>query len=310
MLQLPSPRPQPLRPRRCQLSVPGSSEKMLAKAANFAIDSIVLDLEDAVAPNAKEHARELVITALNSHDWQAKAVSVRINATNTPWCHDDVVQLLTGAGASISTLVLAKTNQTADVHFLHLLLDQLEQKLGMSNRIGIEGLIEDVRGLINIEDIASASDRLESLIFGMGDYSASQHMRLDAIGSSNGDYPPDIWHYPRYKLIATCHAHGLDPIDGPYAIFNDLETLQTEATQAATLGMFGKWAIHPSQTEILQTAFAPSKAAVATARQQKSAFEEAVAAGQGAISVDGVMVDAASIRLVQNLLDRAQLYGL
>ena len=309
MLQIPTPRPQPLRPRRCQLSVPGSSEKMLEKAARFEVDSIVLDLEDAVAPNAKEHARELVISALNSQDWQAQTISVRINATSTPWCHDDVVQLLTRASDNISTLVLAKTNRPADVHFLHLLLDQLEQKLGLSTRIGIDGLIEDVRGLINIEDIAASSDRLESLIFGMGDYSASQHMRLDAIGSS-GDYPADIWHYPRFKLIAACHAHGLDPIDGPYAIFNDLETLQTEASRAATLGMFGKWAIHPNQTEILQATFAPSKDAITTARQQKSAFEEAVAAGQGAISVDGVMVDAASIRLVQNLLDRADLYGL
>ena len=195
------------------------------------------------------------------------------------------------------------------MHFLHLLLDQLEQKLGLTNRIGIEGLIEDVSGLINIEDIAAASDRLEALIFGMGDYSASQHMRVDAIGSSS-DYPPDIWHYPRYKLITACHANGLDPIDGPFAIFSDLDTLQTEATHAATLGMFGKWAIHPSQTEILQTTFAPSHDAVLTARQQKSAFEKAVAEGVGAISVDGVMVDAASIRLVQNLLDRAELYGL
>ena len=309
MLQRPTPRPQPLRPRRCQLSVPGSSEKMLAKAADLAVDGIVLDLEDAVAPNAKARAREFVIDALNNLQWQAKVISVRINGTNTPWCHDDVIQLLTQAGDKISTLVLAKTNQVADVHFLHLLLDQLEQKLGLANRVGIEGLIEDVSGLINVEDIAAASDRLESLIFGMGDYSASQHMRLDAIGSS-GDYPPDIWHYPRYKLITACHAHGLDPIDGPYAIFNDLATLQTEATHGATLGMFGKWAIHPSQTEILQTTFAPSSEAVLAAQQQKSAFESAVAEGQGAISVDGVMVDAASIRLVQNLLDRAELYGL
>ena len=144
------------------------------------------------------------------------------------------------------------------MHFVHLLLDQLEQKLGLQNRIGIEGLIEDVSGLLHIEDIAGASDRLESLIFGMGDYSASQHMRLDAIGST-GDYPPDIWHYPRYKLITTCHAYGLDPIDGPYADFKDLDTLQTEAKNAATLGMFGKWAIHPSQVEHLQRAFAPSR---------------------------------------------------
>jgi citrate lyase subunit beta/citryl-CoA lyase len=309
MLQKQTPRLQPQRPRRCQLSVPGSSEKMLAKAASLAVDSIILDLEDAVAPSAKEQARALVSHALTNYDWQAKTVSVRINATTTPWCHDDVIELLAQAGAHIHTLVLAKTNQAADVQFLHLLLDQLEQKLSLSNRIGIEGLIEDVSGLVNIEDIATASDRLESLIFGMGDYSASQHMRLDAIGST-GDYPPDIWHYPRYKLITTCHAYGLDPIDGPFADFKDLNGLQTEATNAATLGMFGKWAIHPSQAELLQTTFAPSNNAISQARKQKSAFEQALSEGKGAIAVDGVMVDAASIRLVQNLLDRAELYGL
>ena len=309
MLRLNIPRPQPLRPRRCQLSVPGSSENMLAKAAALTVDSIILDLEDAVAPNAKEQARGQVIKALTEHQWQATSISVRINATDTPWCHDDIIQLVSHAGAQISTLVLAKTIQAADVHFVHLLLDQLEQKLGLQNRIGIEGLIEDVSGLLHIEDIAGASDRLESLIFGMGDYSASQHMRLDAIGST-GDYPPDIWHYPRYKLITTCHAYGLDPIDGPYADFKDLDTLQTEAKNAATLGMFGKWAIHPSQVEHLQRTFAPSPEAVTQARKQQAAFAAALANGQGAIAVDGVMVDAASMRLVQNLLDRAELYGL
>ncbi len=309
MLQIETPRPQPLRPRRCQLSVPGSSAKMLAKAASLTVDSIVIDLEDAVAPDAKVQARDLVVEALTGHAWHTTSVSVRVNATSTPWCHDDVIELITRAGQHINTLVLAKTNQAADIHFLHLLLDQLEQKLSFSHRIGIEGLIEDVRGLMQVESIATASDRLESLIFGMGDYSASQHMRLAAIGST-GDYPPDIWHYPRYKLITACHANGLDPIDGPYADFNDLHTLQTEANNAATLGMFGKWAIHPSQVDVLQNTFAPSAEAVAEARKQKAAFEQALALGQGAIAVDGVMIDAASVRLAQNLLDRAELYRL
>lgn len=309
MLQIETPRPQPLRPRRCQLSVPGSSEKMLGKAANLSVDSVVIDLEDAVAPDAKVQARDLVIEALTGQAWQAKSVSVRVNATSTPWCHDDVIELITRAGRHIDTLVLAKTNQAADIHFLHLLLDQLEQKFSLGHRTGIEGLIEDVRGLMQVESIATASDRLESLIFGVGDYSASQHMRLAAIGST-GDYPPDIWHYPRYKLIAACHANGLDPIDGPYADFNDLPTLQAEANNAATLGMFGKWAIHPSQVDVLQNTFAPSAEAVAQARKQKSAFEHALAQGQGAIAVDGKMVDAASVRLAQNLLDRAELYRL
>ena len=300
---------QPKRPRRCVLSVPGSSEKMMAKASATEVDQILLDLEDAVAPNAKAAARGQVVTALNTLDWQAKVLCVRINDVQTQWCHDDVIEVVTGAGARIDTLMLTKTKFAGDVKFLHLLLDQLELKLGLTKRIGIECLIEDVEGLMNVEEIAASSDRLEAMTFGMGDYSASQQMHLESVGST-GDYPPDIWHYPRYKMTIACRAFGLDPIDGPYADFKDLATLANESKYALTLGMTGKWAIHPSQVAIAQDTFSPDSATLATARKQKAAYEQALKDGLGAISVDGVMVDAASIRMLQNTLDRADLMGL
>jgi citrate lyase subunit beta/citryl-CoA lyase len=234
---------------------------------------------------------------------------VRINDTQTQWCHDDIIEVVMAAGHNLDTIMLTKTKSPADVQFLHLLLDQLELKLELSKRIGIECLIEDVEGLMNVEDIAASSDRLEAMTFGMGDYSASQQMHLESVGST-GDYPPDIWHYPRYKMTIACRAFGLDSVDGPYADFNDLPAMNRESKHALTLGMSGKWAIHPSQVEIAQTTFSPDDKVLATARKQKAAYEQALKEGLGAINVNGVMVDAASIRMLQNTLDRADLMGL
>lgn len=298
----------PRRARRCQLSVPGSSEKMLTKAAGLELDHVFLDLEDAVAPDAKPAARGKIVEALNSLDWTPRTLCVRINDVETQWCHDDVIEIVTGAGAKLDTIMLTKAKSAHDVRFVHLLLDQLEAKLGLSRRIGIECLIEEVEGMMNVEEIAACSDRLECLIFGMGDYSASQHMQLRDVGGSGG-YPPDLWHYPRYKMTIACRANGLDPVDGPYANFRNPEAYTREAERANTLGMVGKWAIHPSQVEIAQAVFSPDAEAVETARKQTAAYTEALEQGLGAINVDGVMVDAASIRIVQNTLDRADLYG-
>lgn len=300
---------QPKRARRCILSVPGSSEKMIGKAAATEVDQVLLDLEDAVAPSAKVEARAKVISALNTLPWQAKTRSVRINDTQTQWCHDDVIQIVSSAGDNLDTLMLAKTSCPSDVKFLHLLLDQLELKLNLKKRIGIECLIEDVQGLMAAEAIAGSSNRLEAMSFGMGDYSASQQMQLESVGST-GNYPPDIWHYPRYKMTVACRAFDLDPIDGPYADFNDVATLAQECKYALTLGMSGKWAIHPSQIATAQHTFSPDSQVLATARKQKAAYDQALKDGLGAINVDGVMVDAASIRMMQNTLDRAELMGL
>ncbi|MCB1686635.1 MAG: CoA ester lyase [Pseudomonadales bacterium] len=300
---------QPKRARRCQLSVPGSSEKMLAKAAGLELDHVFLDLEDAVAPSAKPAARGKIVSALNELDWKPRTLCVRINDVETQWCHDDIIEVVTGAGDKLDTIMLTKAKSAADVLFVHLLLDQLEAKLGLSNRIGIECLIEEVEGMMNVEDIASCSDRLECLIFGMGDYSASQQMQLGHVGETGG-YPPDLWHYPRYKMTIACRANGIDPVDGPYANFRNPEGYTREAERSYVLGMVGKWAIHPSQVEVAQRVFSPQEEAIADARKQKAAYEQALKEGLGAINVDGVMVDAASIRIVQNLLDRADLYGM
>ncbi len=300
---------QPRRPRRCQLSVPGSSEKMMAKAAGLDIDHVFLDLEDAVAPSAKPGARGLIVEALNGHDWKPRTLCVRINDVETQWCHDDIIEVVTGAGAKLDTIMLTKAKSVSDVMFVHLLLDQLESKLGLTRRIGIECLIEEVEGMMHVEEIAACSDRLECLIFGMGDYSASQQMQLGYVGSS-GSYPPDVWHYPRYKMTIACHANGIDPVDGPYANFRNPEAYTKEAERSFTLGMVGKWAIHPSQVELANAIFTPDPDAIADARKQKAAYAEALEQGLGAINVDGVMVDAASIRIVQNLIDRADLIGI
>ncbi len=300
---------QPRRARRCQLSVPGSSEKMMNKAAGLTLDHVFLDLEDAVAPNAKPAARGMIVDALNDLEWLPKTVCVRINDVETEWCHDDIIEVVSGAGARLDTIMLTKAKSAADVMFVHLMLDQLEQKLKLTNRIGIECLIEEVEGMMNVEKIAACSDRLECLIFGMGDYSASQQIQIGSVGSS-GSYPPDLWHYPRYKMTIACRANGIDPVDGPYADFRNPEAYTREAERANTLGMVGKWAIHPSQIELANQAFTPDPEALETARKQKSAYAEALEQGLGAINVDGVMVDAASIRIVQNLIDRADLVGM
>ena len=302
--------PQPKRLRRCQLAVPGSSEKMMTKSAGLECDYVFLDLEDAVAPNAKAEARRMVVDALNNLDWKPKTVAVRINDVETPHCHDDIIEVVTSAGDNLDTIILTKVKNSHHVLFVHYLLDQLEAKLGLSKRIGIECLIEEVEGMMNVEEIAACSDRIECLIFGMGDYSASQAMNLKNVGEDDSRYPPDLWHYPRYKLTIAARAHGIDPVDGPYANFRDEETFRTECERGAVLGMVGKWAIHPSQVETAQQVYSPDQEEVDNARKQMAAYDDALAQGLGAIQVDGVMVDAASVRILQNVIDKADLIGM
>ena len=300
----------PKRLRRCQLSVPGSSEKMMTKAAALNLDHVFLDLEDAVAPAAKASSRGMIVDALNNLEWKPKTVCVRINDVETQYCFDDIIEVVTGAGDKLDTIMLTKAKTAHDVMFVHLLLDQLEQKLGLKNRIGIECLIEEVEGMMNVNEIAACSDRLECLVFGMGDYSASQGMNLRTVGGDSGSYPPDLWHYPRYKLTIACRANGIDPVDGPYANFRNGEAFKTECERSNVLGMVGKWAIHPAQVEIAQDAFSPTQAAVDAARSQKQAYIDALEQGLGAINVDGVMVDAASVRILQNTIDKADMIGM
>jgi len=300
----------PRRPRRVQLSVPGSSEKMLQKAAASAADHVFCDLEDAVAPAAKVQARDTIAEALNTLDWGRKTRCVRINDVTTEWCYEDVITLVEKAGRNIDTIMLPKPFTGADVVFLHHLLNQMEKKLKLERRIGIEVLIEEVQALQNVEEIARSSDRLECLIFGMGDYSGSQGIDTQEIGGDGGGYPGDIFHYARFRITMAARAAGLDAIDGPYANFRNADGYRSEAIRARSLGMVGKWAIHPAQIEVALEVFSPSQEDVAYARKLEAAYREAETRGLGAVQVDGVMVDVAVLRLVRNTLAKADLIGM
>ena len=295
----------PKRARRSQLSVPGSNDKMLQKAAASAADHVFCDLEDAVAPNAKVEARSKTIWALNNLDWGKKTRCVRINDVTTEWCHGDLIEVIEKAGNSVDTIMLTKPYTAADVIFVDRMLTQLEKKLRLQRRIGIEVLIEEVQALQNVEAISTCSDRVECLVFGMGDYSASQG--IDIFGAQ---YPGDIFHYARFRLTMAARAAGIDAVDGPFGDFKDDAGYRAEAERARSLGMVGKWAIHPAQIAPALEVFSPTADAVANARRVEKAMREAMARGQGAVEIDGMMMDVAVLRLLRNVLDKADLYGL
>jgi citrate lyase subunit beta/citryl-CoA lyase len=299
------------RPRRVQLATPGSSDKMIQKAVASNADHVFLDLEDAVAPNQKIAARQKVVTALNTLDWGNKTRCVRINDLGTQYAYDDIVAVVAGAGTNLDTIMMTKVTHPGEVEFLDRLLTMLERKYALPRKIGIEALIEEVAGMQNVERIAAVSDRLESLTFGMGDFAASMGVNLDAaIGSTTG-YPGDLWHYARFRMVMACRVNGVDPVDGPYADFRNVDGFKEECRRALILGCVGKWAIHPSQIAVAQEVFTPSVEKLAHARKLAVAYAEAEAQGLGAVNVDGVMVDAATIRLLKtSILDKGELYGM
>lgn len=301
----------PRRARRVQLSTPGSSEKMMAKAAASDADHVFLDLEDAVAPNQKVASRKKIIEALNTLDWGKKVRCVRINDLSTEYAYEDIIEVVEGAGHNLDTIMMTKVTSASDILFADRLLSMMEKKLKLERRIGLEALIEEVEGMQNIDSIARSTDRLECLIFGMGDFSASMGISLDAAIGNNSAYPGDMWHYARFRLVMACRAAGLDPVDGPYADFRNDDGYREECRRAGTLGCVGKWAIHPNQIAIAREVFSPEAAKVADARKLVQAYAAAEAEGSGAIKVDGVMVDVATIRLLRNgILSKAELYGM
>src|ERR1051325_6329149 len=300
----------PMRLRRSELSTPGSSEKMIAKAAASAADLVFLDLEDSVAPKEKAPARAKVVHALKTLDWGKKTRAVRINNLETEYAYQDVIEVVEGAREHLDLLIVPKIKSAKDVWWVDVLLTQIETRLRMTKRIGIEVLIEEVEAMINAEEIARASSRLEALIFGPGDYSASQGVDSRNIGEGNDAYPGDLGHYARNKVIIAARAAGIDMLDGPFAALKDPEGVRRECIRARPLGAVGKWAIHPSQIEIANDAFSPTREQVERARKLSAAYAEAEAAGLGAVAVDGTMVDIASIRILRNTLKRAELIGL
>lgn len=288
--------------RRCQLSVPGSSEHMMQKAAAMAVDHVFLDLEDAVAPREKEGARAKVITAINTLDWGRKTRCVRVNDVTSPWALDDMVAVVTGCGANLDTIMLPKIRSAADMAFFDLLLGQLEQKISRSSPIGLEILIEEVEGMFNLDDIVRSTDRLEAIVFGIGDYSASQCVDpLSIVGKS--DYPGDIWHYARNRIVISARANGIDVVDGPFANLADHARYEAECRRALALGCVGKWALHPAQAMIAMRCFSPVREEVERAQRMEVAYRAAVAAGDGAIQFEGEMVDAASVRIARRAIE-------
>jgi len=299
----------PRRLRRVQLSVPGSSEKMMAKAAASAADHVFLDLEDAVAPSAKVEARGKIIAALRTLDWGRKTRCVRVNDLSTKYAYEDIISVIEGAGEYLDTIMVPKVLSGKDVYFAATLVNQIEQKLGLARRIGIEVLIEEVQALENVEEICKADPRLECVIFGMGDYSASHGIDVRSVGGEN-PYPGDIWHYPRFRMVMAARSAGIDPVDGPYANFRNTDVYREECRRAMILGCVGKWAIHPAQIEPALEVFTPKQEDVDRARKLAAAYAKAEAQGLGAVDVDGIMVDAASIRILNNTLRKAELIGM
>ena len=299
----------PRRLRRCQLSVPGSSEKMMRKAAEMDVDFVFLDLEDAVAPSEKRPARAKIVEALNTLDWGRTTRCVRINDLTTEYAYEDIIEVVEGARENLDMIMLPKAMSASDVQFVDKLLTMMEKKLGLRKRIGIDVLIEEVEAMMHVEEIAASSPRLECLIFGMGDYSASQGVSVRDIGGPSG-YPGDIWSYQRHKLTIAARANRIDAVDGPFADFKDAETFREECRRSMILGMVGKWAIHPAQVPLAQEVFSPAPEEVAKARDMIKAYDAALAKGLGAVQYGGKMIDIASVRIVKNLVDRADRIGM
>ena len=287
------------------LFVPASRPEMIEKAARSAADAVCIDLEDAVAPDQKEASRANVVRALLEIDFGRRTRLVRINALDTMFAYRDLIDVVEPAGRALDAIMLPKTRGADDVRFVAQLLGQIEMKAGIGGPIGIEAQIETASGFLWLREIATASDRLESLIFGSGDYAASMRMPLASIGAADeydAAYPGHRWHAVMHAVVAAARAAGLRAIDGPFADFRDGAGLTVAARMARALGFDGKQCIHPSQLEAVNTTFSPSGDEIRWARSVVDAYTTAASQGKGAIAVDGRMIDAANIRMAMTTL--------
>jgi malyl-CoA/(S)-citramalyl-CoA lyase len=314
--------PKKTRLHRSELAVPGSNVRMLEKAPSLGADVVMLDLEDAVAPDDKEQARINLVDALREQDWSRCSVSVRINGLDTHWCYRDIVDVVEQAGEHVDAIVIPKVSGAGDVHLVATLLTQIEEAMGLERRIGLAVLIETAIGMVNVDEVAQACpDRMEAMIFGVADYAASIQSHTASIGGVDENYSVltdpngseerdrhwnDQWHYPLARIAVTCRAYGLRPIDGPYGDFTDPEGYIAAARRSAVLGYEGKWAIHPSQVPLANEVYTPAPRLVERTRRIIEAMREAAAEGKGAVSLDGRLIDAASIRMAENLLAKLE----
>ena len=308
---------------RSELAVPGSNPGMFEKAAKSAADVVFLDCEDAVAPDDKEQARKNIIGALNEVEWGTKTMMVRINGLDTHYMYRDVVDIVE-ACPRLDMILIPKVGVPQDVYAVDVLVSQIEAAKKRVKRTGFEVLIETALGMANVEAIAQSSRRLEAMSFGVADYAASTRARTTVIGGVNRDsgvltdkdtegrrqyFWTDPWHAAQTRMLVACRAYGLRPIDGPFGDFGDRDGYIAAANRAAVLGYEGKWAIHPSQIELANQVYTPSEAEVTKARRIMDAMTEAAKEGKGAVSLDGRLIDIASIRMAQALIAKADSTG-
>jgi citrate lyase subunit beta/citryl-CoA lyase len=297
------------------LTVPGSSERFLAKAAGLAADELIFDLEDAVAPAAKPQARSLVAAAVAGGTWRETAgplLAVRINGATTEWAHRDVIDVVERSGARLDAIVLPKVSGPGHIVWLDLLLGQVERASGLpAGGIAIEAQIEDAAGLAAADQIAVASPRLAALIFGPADFMASLGTRSLRIGAQPDGYAGDAFHYPLMRILVAARAAGLQAIDGPYAAIGDLDGLARASASAAALGYDGKWVVHPDQIQPVNAAFSPSQAEFDRAEGILEAYEHATGVQQrGAVMFGAEMIDEASRKLALVAAARGRAAGL
>ncbi len=306
----------PARPNRCQLFGPGSNTKLFPKMAASAADVINLDLEDSVAPTDKDVARANVIDALNTIDWGGKYMSVRINGLDTPYWYRDVVDLLEQAGDRLDQIMIPKVGCAADVYAVDALVTAIERAKGRTKPISFEVIIESAAGIAHVEEIAASSPRMQAMSLGAADFAASMGMQTTGIGGTQENYYmlregekhwSDPWHWAQAAIVAACRTHGVLPVDGPFGDFSDDEGYIAQAKRSATLGMVGKWAIHPKQIALANQVFTPSDEAVSEAREILAAMEQAKANGEGATVYKGRLVDIASIKQAEVIVAQAEL---
>ena len=306
---------------RSELAVPGSSPQFFEKAARSAADVVFLDLEDAVAPDQKMQARKNIVQALHEVDWGDKTLTVRINGLDTAYMYRDVIDVIEQGSERLDMIMIPKVGTAADVYAVDMLVTQCEQAMGRQKRLGFSLIIETALGMANVDAIAGASPRNEALHFGVADYAASTRARTTNIGGPNPGYAVltdgaegdprethwgDMWHYALARMVVAARAHGLRPIDGPFGDFSDPDGYRAAARRAAALGCEGKWAIHPSQIALANEVMSPPEPEVVKARRILEAMVQARAEGKGAVSLDGRLIDIASIRQAEALVAKAE----
>ncbi len=306
----------PARPNRCQLFGPGSRPAIFEKMAASSADVINLDLEDSVAPSDKDSARENIIQAIGDIDWGNKTLSVRINGLDTPYWYRDIVDLLEKAPERLDQIMIPKVGCAADVYAVDALVTAIESAKGRTKKVSFEVIIESAAGIAHVEEIAASSPRVQAMSLGAADFAASMGMATTGIGGTQENYYmyrdgqkhwSDPWHWAQTAIVAACRTHGVLPVDGPFGDFSDDEGFRAQALRSATLGMVGKWAIHPKQVALANEVFTPSEEAVNEANEILAAMEEAKAKGEGATVYKGRLVDIASIKQAEVIVRQSEM---